>query len=121
LEIGLHENDNAMVAETRQHDTEISAQSRAFSINEWVAVKYDGKWYIGKVIAVDSNECEVTFMQRVKSKFKWPSTEDKLWVPFNNIICSIPEPTASGRCKRQYELADDIIRTIDNNHKTAKK
>lgn len=97
-------------------DANVPVQVPKYNINDWLAIEYDSEWYIGKVLAVETDECEVTFMQKVKGKFKWPGNEDRLWVPFSDILCSIPEPTATGRTQRLYELPANIVRMIDVKH-----
>lgn len=53
--------------------------SITLNVNDWVAVKYDGKHYPGKITEIHENELEVSMMHQSSNEtnFKWSQNEDK--------------------------------------------
>ena len=110
----------------RQPDltTEISLQNKTVSlrsdvsIGDFVAARYDGKVYIGKVLECDDDdgEVEITFMQHVRKLLQWPKHEDKIWIDRQNVICIVSEPIPTGKSKRMYRLTDDDLKNIEINN-----
>ena len=47
-------------------------------------------------------------MQR-RSKFNKPKKENKIWVPLSDIICIVPEPTAT---KRALEICPEVLDNV---------
>lgn len=70
-------------------------------------------WYIGNIVSADISEYEISFMEQVRGKFRWPASEDKIWVTKSDIICTIPEPAATGKSRRLYDLSLDIRQQIE--------
>jgi hypothetical protein len=79
--------DEAMSEKDQAHSTEV-VMSTDGEINitnmtgSFVTAWYDNNWYLGKVVAVDTdeNEVEITFMQLKKKYFQWPKREDVIWI-----------------------------------------
>lgn len=82
---------------------------------EYVAAKYDRTWYIAKILQIDdSDEVEVTFMERKKQLFQWPAREDILWIPVTDVICKVTEPVYTGKSKRMLKLLPEDKEKILN-------
>ena len=76
---------------------------------QYVACKYNNKWWDGSVLNVDSehNDLRVSFMtpHGPAKSFGWPRRQDICWVPLANILRILKPPlTANGR---QYTLERD--------------
>ena len=101
-------------AQQHSKEAEKIASENAYTIDEFVAAVYDGKWYIGKVADIDNNdhEIEVDFMEPRKQLFKWPTSRDLIWLNINSILCRIKAPVATGKTHRMFQLSEnekDII------------
>ena len=73
-----------------------------------VAVYVDNQRpYIGKAIDVDGSDVHITFMAPYLDEshqyFRWPKSEDKIWVDSHEILCVVPEPNSN---KRGYTLPE---------------
>ena len=98
---------------------EVSKQEE-YHVEEWVSVKIDKDWFIGKIIEIDREEgyCKITFMRQTKCKdasqdtFKWPVPVDELWSKFGNIICKISPPFAMGRIGGSYTISQECLDKI---------
>ena len=67
-----------------------------------VAVYVDNQRpYIGKAIDVDGSDVHITFMAPYLDEshqyFRWPKSEDKIWVDSHEILCVVPEPNSNKR------------------------
>ena len=74
---------------------------------QYVACTYDSEWHIGNIVErSDSNsDVLINFMQRKdQNRLSWPRHEDKCWVPFQHILCTIGVPLADGTSARQYRI-----------------
>ena len=89
----------------------------SFPVGSYVAAVYDKKAYIGKVLDVDSEEGElnISFMESGKTNghFKWPRHEDAIWVERQAILCSVQEPTPTGRSMRVFALNAEDMTNLD--------
>ena len=86
------------------------------SVGDYVAAVYQNQWYIGKVIEFDEDEVNIDFMEqagKVATNFKWPALKDELWVPVNDILLVISQPTTSGKSQRLYKLGGEIVDNIE--------
>jgi hypothetical protein len=80
----------------------------AYQPGQYVACTYDSEWHIGNIVErSDSNsDVLINFMQRKdQNRLSWPQHEDKCWVPFQHILCTIGVPLADGISARQYRIA----------------
>jgi hypothetical protein len=48
------------------------------SVDDVIACTYENQWYIGKVLGIDEFDAEVTFMEKVKNMYRWPTHPDIL-------------------------------------------
>ena len=86
------------------------------SIGDYVAAAYQNQWYIRKVIEFHNDEANTDFLERagkVATNFKWPALKDKLWIPVNDILLVISQPTKSGKSQRLYKLSGEIVNNIE--------
>ena len=89
------------------------------TVNDWIAIKYDANWHIGKIQDIDSDDdLKVTFLRPTKtvnddkSLFKWPTPSDIIYVNQSDVICKISEPQPIGRSGRSFQLQDNYIALI---------
>ena len=83
---------------------------------DYVAAIYERKPYIGQVEEIDEEDEEVhiDFLEHSGnlarlSKFKKPKKVDKVWIPLVDIICILPEPTAT---KRALEICLEVLENV---------
>ena len=89
-------------------------------VGDFVAAKYDGETYIGKVVDIDEGLFEIKFMEKgkkVKECLKWPSVDDIIWVEPDNILCKVDEPISTGKGKRFFKLSETDIDRIKDSEK----
>ena len=84
--------------------------------NDYIACKYDGRWWIGLILEVDTVQldAQVKFMHPPgpANTFFWPLKDDVCWVPLQQIFCKIATPiTATGR---SYTITVEDFTTIMN-------
>ena len=85
-------------------------------INDYVACKYDDKWWIGLVEDIDNvdQDCKVSFMHLSgpARNFYWPTRADICWVSNLDITCTIGIPkTLTGRTY----ISEDEFELISRN------
>ena len=54
-----------------------------YTIGDYVAAKYNGDMYVGRVANIDDEEYEINFMEsipRLSFHNRWPTRRDLLWV-----------------------------------------
>ena len=85
-------------------------------LHDYVAVKYDGVWWIGLVQMIDTiaMEGKIKFMHPhgPNKMFLWPSKDDTCWVPFSNILPIITSLTPTSQSGRAYKIADSDFKAI---------
>ena len=53
----------------------------------------------------DEEEAKVSFMEfQGQDQLQWPLKPDIVWIPFENILCKIEKPVATGRSMRFFKL-----------------
>ena len=76
------------------------------------AYTYDSNLYIGKVEELDeeAREAKVNFMTFAKqdryNMFKWPQTEDRIWIPSQDSLFKISTLTPTARSARLFKILD---------------
>ena len=85
----------------------------------YVTAVDDGRWYIGKLLQVDSadDEVEVSFMEQARNMYRWPKRPDILWLKFSCILCSVQEPQPSGKSQRMVKLTKADTALIESKFK----
>ena len=85
-------------------------------IGSVVAVVYETKWFVGKIIDKDTEDCEfeVQFMEKAKDMYKWPQYEDRLWVQDDHVLCVLSSLTPSGKSGRLFKLSQDERSLVDD-------
>ena len=85
-------------------------------LSDYVAAIYYGKPYVGEVEEIDEEgeEAHINFLEhkddlRRRSKFNKSKKEGKIWIPLSDIICIVPEPTAT---KRALEICPDVLDNV---------
>ena len=92
-------------------------------LGDYVSALYDRKWYVGKVVSIDESggpEYLVSFMEqagKLDCVFKWPKTEDELWISKKQLICKVSEPSPTGKSKRTFRLTEEDLQLIQDLHK----
>ena len=87
-----------------------------FAIRGYVAATYLNKCYVGKILAIDGEDCdaEITFMQRTKKRFQWPKHADTLWVNMSDILSKTEEPQPTWKSQRMYKLCEADEHNIEH-------
>lgn len=85
------------------------------SVEDYVVCVYDGKWYIGKILDIDEEDVQVTFMEKAKAMYKWPLTPDVIWCDKANVIYKIDNLEPSGKSERFWKLKADDRNQIQEN------
>ena len=99
---------------TGQADFE-GKSTESVRLNEYVACRYDGKWWIGVVEEVDKVEQDVKINFLHPSgparSFRWPRKPDICWVAITDVICPVQVPvTTTGRT---YKIDEQDCRHIN--------
>lgn len=86
-----------------------------YHVDDYVAASYLGHWYIGKIMNCDDedNTFEITFLQKRKRMFQWPTRPDEIWVNYEDILCKVSTPLASGKSKRMLVLRDGDFERVE--------
>lgn len=105
-----------LVSELEEELTALDGEEELnlININGYVTCAYDGKWYAACVLSVDSINEEITLsFLHPPAPFHscaYPTPEDKLSVPFSDILTRINPTTVTGRSyslnKHEVKLAD---------------
>ena len=83
-----------------------------YHVDDYVAASYLGHWYICKIMNCDDedNTFEITFLQKRKRMFQWPTRPDEIWVNYEDILCKV---LASGKSKRMLVLRDGDFERVE--------
>ncbi|WAR31896.1 FUT1-like protein [Mya arenaria] len=65
---------------------------------------YGTKVYIGKILGNDED---------VRKLLQLPKHEDRIWIDRQNIICSVLEPSPTGKSRRMYKLSESDLKNIE--------
>ena len=83
--------------------------------SDYVAAIYSNEPYVGQVEEIDGEgeEAHINFLERKgdlqrRSKFNKPK-KDKIWIPLSDIICIVPESTAT---KRAFEICPEVLDNV---------
>ena len=95
-----------------------SPPSESYKEDDFIAVIYVGAWYVGRIVEIDPDDdgfdYRVTFMQKKKALFQWPSNEDVVWRKKSHILCKTSPPIASGKSERMYRLSKEELEDIES-------
>ena len=85
-------------------------------LHDYVAVKYDGVWWIGLVEMIETiaMKGKIKFMHPhgPNKMFLWPSKDDTCWVPFSDILHIITSLTQTSQSGQRYKIADNDFKAI---------
>lgn len=89
---------------------------------DYVAAMYEKACYIGKVCQIDEEDggVEITFMEKKKQLFQWPTREDTLWILPHDILCKLSEPVASRKSRGMFKMDSEEMRqalSLAENHR----
>lgn len=96
-------------------DKEPVNNTDSYQPGQYVACLYDKNWHLGNIVdRSDSNQDElIHFMQRNANKrLTWPHREDKCWVPFVHVLCTVAAPEIECASGRQYKISDTELDRI---------
>ena len=118
----LKGNTKTKASESEQEESEITTNEVKIiepEIDDYVAVVYNGKVYIGKVQNVEEDEVYIHFLSHNgnlarNSKFKVPEKDDDLWIALTDILCLTPEPVLG---KRALEIRPEALDIEDTRHR----
>ena len=110
----------------RDPNTTSVNEQLSIAVGEWIASKYDKKWFIGTIKEVDKEDGEacVKFMTRGRGKtaranFMWPEREDILWVKREDILCVIEPPLQTSKTRQTFQLSVATIDLIEERFREA--
>ena len=96
-------------------------------VGDYVAAMYINQWYLGMDLEIDEKELDthITFMTCITSKqgerkYRWPQPPDQLWIPYQDVLTSIPPPKSIGRSERFFEVSTetaDLIKCLVQSRK----
>ena len=82
----------------------------------YLACVYDNEWYIEIVQEVaDDSDVYVKFIQQNGVNFKWPSREEKCWVPIINVLAKVNTLVAQCQSARNYQISEQEFVQISLN------
>ena len=91
------------------------------TIGDYVGAVYDRKAYIGMVNDMGEDETEIYFLShngRLNryTKFKQSKETDDVWVPLTDILCIVPDPTATKRSSLEMcpEVLENVIEKFEH-------
>lgn len=87
---------------------------------ETVACLYGDQWYLGKVEEVDHEEQEifVNFYEKAKNHFRWPSRPDRLWIKYQDVLCTVADPQPTRKSKRHFSITREDQQIIEDRFKS---
>lgn len=109
---------NPVIVEPEEQ-TVIDEANEEYNVDEWIAVSYQGTWYIGKIAELDTDDDDfkVEFLTKSRLRgtftFKYPTRPDIMWVYRENILCKVDEPAPNGKNGRTFSLTNDTIDKIE--------
>lgn len=111
--------DGAGVCRTSD-DTECSDEDESlraspdYTLHEYVVSKYEGKWYLGKIVRIEQDVL-VRFMEHTKYKgrFVWPEVRDELWICPDDILMQVPRPTKLSKFSKAYRITKSCLEKIE--------
>ena len=90
--------------------------SIAPELSDYVTAIYSGKPYVGQVEEIDEEGevAHINFLEHKgdlqrRSKFNKPKKEDKILIPVSDIICIVPQPTAT---KNLLEICPEVLDNV---------
>lgn len=99
---------------TGEESQNVAISINTINMNDYVACRYDDKWWIGLVEEVSKVEQDfkVSFLHPPgpSRNFRWPARPDVCWVSITDVICQIDAPvTVTGRT---YDITEDDFKQI---------
>ena len=85
------------------------------TIGDYVGAAYDRKVYIGMVNDMDEDEAEISLLSHNgrpnrQTKFKQPKETDDVWVPLSDILCIVPELSATKRSS--LKMCPEVLENV---------
>ena len=92
---------NPVIVESEEQRV-IDEANEEYNVDEWIAVSYQGTWYIGKIAELDTDDDDFKVEFLTKSlrgtlTFKYPTRPDIMWVYREKILCKVDEPAPNGK------------------------
>ena len=93
-------------------------------VGDYVACVYDDDWYVGVIEIICEEECDIriNFLHpkgpgKPVNCFYWSSVEDVCYIPENDILRKISEPTPQTTKRMKYQIttkdAKEIIKDVE--------
>ncbi|WAR31893.1 LOW QUALITY PROTEIN: FUT1-like protein [Mya arenaria] len=82
----------------------IAEEPYVLAVGTFVVAMYGTKVYIGKILGNDED---------VRKLLQLPKHEDRIWIDRQNIICSVLEPSPTGKSRRMYKLSESDLKNIE--------
>ena len=85
------------------------------NINDYVAVEYQGKWWLGLVQALEASLKELLMMflhpSGPRTSFKFPVPQHVLNIELGNVICLLSQPLRLNTCYN-YTIPQSVCEEI---------
>ncbi|CAC5424573.1 unnamed protein product [Mytilus coruscus] len=85
------------------------------SVDDFIASVYEGQWYIGKILDMDDEDVQVTFLERTIAMFRWPTSPDTIWCKKSDGFYKLDHLEPSGKSKRFWKISPEDRTRIENN------
>ena len=93
-------------------------QPFTIKLSSYVAVVYDGTWWLGNILEIDDAEkdVKVKFLhpKGPSTYFHWPIRDDTCFITYENVLCEINVPKPKSSSLRNYTIESDDINLINN-------
>jgi hypothetical protein len=83
------------------------------SVDDFIACIYENQWYVGKILDMDDQDVQVTFLEKAKAKFRWPTSPDIIWCNKENVIYKLDSLEPSGKSERFWKINAEDIKYIE--------
>lgn len=83
------------------------------SVDDFIAFIYENQWYVGKIPDMDDQDVQVTFLEKAKAMFRWPTSPDIIWCNKENIIYKMDILEPSGKSERFRKINAEDGKSIE--------
>jgi cell fate regulator YaaT (PSP1 superfamily) len=82
------------------------------SVDDFIACIYENQWYVGKILDMDDQDVQVTFLEKAKAKFR-PTSPDIIWCNKENVIYKLDSLEPSDKSERFWKINAEDIKYIE--------
>lgn len=86
-------------------------------LQDYVAARYDGHWWVGLVVEINQTNKELFVKSMTphgpKTSFHWPVRDNLCWVPTNDVIRVLQPLSSASGSGRSYVLEAEDAKALD--------